>query len=514
MDKEVNPLNSKYIELTARYKACWTFHRFIVGLQKFFGQREIRSFPFDFQSLYKKLRAASVSLNTAPETVEGELAEIEEELGKFMDVLDQQDGSVSPSQIRLFFTRVKNWDERLLIEMIRFYQETQRGRSWTPDRIDKADFLVSRLAESVAGPDLQGDRGRLERILGRLSANVELEDVDSGKTENRRKLIESVRSEIRRVRQFEELTDKDLVGHYRRAKHGLGRLFFEGSILALVMETNALLSERIQELSKLEEKRIFDDYERISRLEREGTVDTSVVEAVNELHSEVGRFKKVLKAGGFRLADLTRLKKALERLSPLLEPEDAAEAPRPPAAVEAALPARPPSGVGPSAFVMPSLFSWREAQDLVGSDLEDLFSSLSAAEPTAGPAAVATSAPLISFRLEPREVVAFRRLAAGAEADDRLEGFLIGAAALRRRINREVDEIHAQVSRSGTASGAVADSARRTAAVADWYLRQFEHFTETAALDGETDEVRDLQVLKMRLTRDYSGLWLVLYRKT
>ncbi len=513
MDKEVNPLNSKYIELTARYKACWTFHRFIVGLQKFFGQSEIRSFPFDFQSLYKKLRAASVSLNTAPERVEGELGKIEDELGKFMEVLDQQDGSVSPSQIRLFFTRVKNWDERLLIEMIRFYQEAQRGRSWTPDRIDKADFLVSRLAESIAGPDLQGDRGRLARILGRLSANVELEDVDSSKTENRRKLIGSVRSEIRRVRQFEELTDRDLVGHYRRAKHGLGRLFFEGSILELVVETNALLSERIQELSKLEEKRIFDDYERISRLEREGTVDTSVVDAVNELHSEVGRFKKVLKAGGFRLADLTRLKKALERLAPLLESEPAGEA-REPTPVEAALPAPPPTGVGPSAFVMPSLFAWREAQDLVGSDLEDLFSSLSAAEPTAGPAAVATSAPLISFRLEPREVVAFRRLAGSGEIDDRLEGFLLGAAALRRRINREVDEIHAQVSRTGTASGAVADSARRTAAVADWYLRQFEHFIETAALDGETDEVRDLQVLRMRLTRDHSGLWLVLYRKT
>ncbi len=511
MEKEVNPLNSKYIELTARYKACWTFHRFIVGLQKFFGQREIRSFPFDFQSLYKKLRAASVSLNIAPDRVEGELAEIEEELGSFIEVLDDQDGAVSPSQIRLFFTRVKNWDERLLIEMIRFYQEVQRGRSWEPDRIDKADFLVSRLAESIAGPDLEGDRGRLTRILERLSAHVDLQSVEREKTANRKKLIESVRSEIRRVRQFDELTEKDLVGHYRRVKHGLGRLFFEGSILALVVETNAILAERIQELSKLEEKRIFDDYERITQLEQAGRVDGSVIDAVNELHSEVGRFKKILKGGGFRLADLSRLKQALERLGPRLESGKTEE--RPAAAVEAALPAPPLAGLGPPAFVMPTLFAWREAQDLVGADLEDLFSTLSAAEPAAEPAAVATSASLLSFRLEPREVVAFRRLAAGAGADDRLEGFVLGAAALRRRINREVDEIHSHLSRTGSAGGPAVETARRTAAVGDWYLRQFSHFIEAAALAGEAAEAQALQVLKMRLMRDYSGLWLVLFRK-
>jgi hypothetical protein len=39
--EEVNPVHKLYMELSSRYKAGWTFHRFLQGLKKFFGSLEL-----------------------------------------------------------------------------------------------------------------------------------------------------------------------------------------------------------------------------------------------------------------------------------------------------------------------------------------------------------------------------------------------------------------------------------------------------------------------------------------
>jgi hypothetical protein len=64
-ETEVHPINARVIELAARFKACWTFHRFREGLQRFFGLHDLGPIPVEFQSLYKRLKGAPAALDGA-----------------------------------------------------------------------------------------------------------------------------------------------------------------------------------------------------------------------------------------------------------------------------------------------------------------------------------------------------------------------------------------------------------------------------------------------------------------
>src|SRR5262249_33619147 len=117
------------------------------------------------------------------------------------------------------------------------------------------------------------------------------------------------------------------------------------------------------------------------------------------------------------------------------------------------------------------------------------------------------------LRLEPREVVAFRRLYGSGESDRELEQFLLEAAALRIKVNEEAQEIAGIMDEtSGTGDAPIYARARLTARTADAYLGRFQHVLTELQLAGNAAEGRQVQVLRMRLMRDYSGLWLLAYK--
>ena len=117
----------------------------------------------------------------------------------------------------------------------------------------------------------------------------------------------------------------------------------------------------------------------------------------------------------------------------------------------------------------------------------------------------------LSYRLEDREFMAFDRLSAAGECDLGVERFVLIGAALRHRINDEVNEIHSYRSRLGSRETSASATTSGILRLGDWYLRQFSHFLENDLLAGRAVEARELQVLRMRLMRDYSGLWLVVH---
>lgn len=501
MTEVVNPVSARYIELTARFKASWTFHRFLDGLKKFYGRQDLTAEILDFQSLYKRIREVSVLMNAASsKRVAGELDAISELLDGAMRTLDELDRQVAPSLLRKFFQKIQTYDERILIEMVRFYQESQRGRSWEPDRMDKVDYLVSRLAEVISGPDNRGDATRLDRVLSRLSENMRLAGVDGQRVDNRAKLISSVRTQLRDTESFDQLTESDLVGHYRSLKHALGPLYFERRVLPLIVATNLELGSRVNELAQLEEERVFADYENVSRLEQGGRFGRQLVEAVNRLHEQVGRFRRRLRNGDYRLTDLAELRGNLEAIRGRLGREPVPGDVHP--GDESSSAGASPGGLAPSDFL--TSFVTRE---LLGPTLTELIDSLQALDLEGDDSA--DSLEVLEFRLEPREIKAFRRLANGEECDDRVERFLLTAAALRRRMNQEVDELHALMSLSPSDHTSAASANRATLDLGDLLSRQFSHFVEGALVDGDLDEAQALQRCRMHLLRDYSGLWLL-----
>jgi hypothetical protein len=128
--------------------------------------------------------------------------------------------------------------------------------------------------------------------------------------------------------------------------------------------------------------------------------------------------------------------------------------------------------------------------------------------------AVSVSRSVFALRLEAREVTAYRRLAMLHEGGDgELERFLLESAALRLRSSAEAEEIMGILDESGvTREAPVFARAGQTTRLADRYVRRFSHFIDQAVQEGNVAEAQVLQVLRMRLIRDYSGLWLLLNR--
>ena len=127
------------------------------------------------------------------------------------------------------------------------------------------------------------------------------------------------------------------------------------------------------------------------------------------------------------------------------------------------------------------------------------------------PKTVTLQREVFPLRLEQREVVAFRRLQGHEPSGDRaLEQFLLEAAALRVRINEEAEEITGILDDTSiTRDTPVFARARLTCRVADTYARRFDSAIDGSVLEGNVSEAKTLQVLRMRLMRDYSGLWLL-----
>ena len=120
---------------------------------------------------------------------------------------------------------------------------------------------------------------------------------------------------------------------------------------------------------------------------------------------------------------------------------------------------------------------------------------------------------VFALRVEVREVEAYRRIFGKKDCDRELEQFLLESAALRLRINEEAQEIASLLDETSvTGDSVVFARARLTARIADAYLWRFNHVLSELMLTGSLPECRQVQLLRMRLMRDYSGLWLLAFK--
>jgi hypothetical protein len=483
------------MDLSGRYRAGWTFHRFLQGLQKFFGRRDREDHTADFQQLHGELREVSQRLND-PEIrpVTERLEEIRARVDRLLDALDQEDRQVDPSLVRLFLKRVKNYDERILLDLLRFLIEIQRNSPWENDRLDKVDFLVTRLAEVVSGEGLQGDRSRLSRILAGLSERA-APMIESGSTElaDQRSAIELVRQEAEGVETLEELTEQDLVGRYRELKHRLGAALLERSILPLIVDTNIVLAIRIRDFASAEEHRILRDYDKLAMREGAESIDGELESSVSSLEVQISRFRQQLESGRVRLEDMVLLR---ESVSEILERSEA-ESPEMDASTGSEGEGRESAGGMSAPRDMP----------VIEESFQELVTALS--EIAAGSEVSEVLADSeCKFRFGSRELKAYQRLDEEMECDEALENFVLAAAALRLRMAWEVGMVEPSAGRAWAGAQRPAGDIGLVLDLGSLFLRRFEHEMESALLRGELDEARELQLLRIRLMREYSGLWL------
>jgi hypothetical protein len=507
--QELSVLHRRYADTSHRFRAAWTFHQFIESLVKSVLGRTLEGYSTDFQDLYNELKEVSQSLNASEgDRLGGRLDVIDRRLGELVWALDEEDSKVPPDCLRQFFRRIKNSDEKILTQLVKFYLYAYQGdpaESWAPDRLDKVDFLLSRLCEEPqdpAGAPVLRDAKRLWEIFGGLWALLGAAPPAPEVVSEHRRAIEEVRAQAAVIEGLDDLNESGLVGRYRELKHGLGSFFFEPELALAVQETNLALRNKIERLYRQEERRIVAEYQRVFELEREVPIDGELDGELMAFRQDIERFERHLQRDEFRLQDIAQIRQRVRALLPRLSAagRSGPGLHRPGDTAEIAVPA--PLDLG-------------GAEEVIGETYRRLSDALRELAPETPPETVVATPAIYAFRLEPREVVAFRRLTGppAAECDRELEQFLVGAAALRMRLNDEAQEITGILDETSTTGEApVYGRARTSARLADAFLWRFEHLIHQHLLAGDGELARQLQVLRMRLMRDYAGLWLLAYR--
>lgn len=518
--QELSVLHRRYVELSDRFRAAWTFHQFLQGLQKIALDETVVStsrYPTDFQGVYGALKEISNSLNaSATGRLRGQLDAVERMLVAITASLLEEDNRISPSLLRQFFQRVKGYDDKILVQLVKFYVFAQSGAPWQSDRLDKTDFLLTRLAEAGTATTGVRDRNRLREVVQGLWQLFPGEPAGVLEPAARRAAVEELREEAARADTLDELWMLRTIRRYRELKHGFGDALFEPDTLAAVLDTNLTIKAKVKQLTAEEERRIFAESQRIFELEREGAGVGLAVADLEQFRLEVERVERQIQQDNLRLEDLQSLRDKVRGLSPLVKPAAGglgATSPAESGAPPAAAGGRPRTGEFPGLGVgrggVPS-------DPLVVEPLEKLVRALEGSRTGDAPKTVAVSAEVFPLRLEAREVVAYRRLAGLEPMSERagggpaLEQFVLECAALRMSLNDHAEAIMGILDDSSTArEGPAFDRARQTSRAADGFVRRFSHAIDQAVQDGDLIEAQTFQVLRMRLIRDYSGLWLL-----
>lgn len=604
--EELHTLHQRYVALSQRFRSAWVFHQFLQSLAKLYFDELDDRYPDRFQELYGQLKEISQSLNASQAAGLGRRFDgVERQLGELIDALMAEDSRVEPAHLRRFFRRFRTYDEKVLLQLVRFYLYGHRADSWPPDRIDKIDYLLTRLSEEgpedeeTAAPGL-ADRARLREMLTGLRNLIPAPPAPVETIEERRREIERLRDEIAAAGDLERLHERALVQRFRALKHGLGELFFEPDLALAVLETNRRVKVVIKELYGREERRIFAEYQQIFDLEGQVRPDRDLSSDLARFREEVERFERHLQRDELRLDELAQIRKRVRALMPRLtagaaaagaafapgggyeEIGDATLRPGEAAAFQAAavFESTDPTpyhdgGAADDGYPRDGGFSQgggfsqdrgyshgdfsaaaaeavgeltgeataetvsesppprHEAAPSIGGDgdeslIQDHFGRLvEALDGTtlgAPPKAVSLTPDVYQFKLEPREVIAYRRLLQRGRLssssppdegwDEALERFILRAASLRVRMNEEAEEIRGILDETvSDARSPVFQRSRRTVRLGDAYLARFAHLVHQLVLDGQAEEARELELLRVRLMHEYSGLWLLSYRQ-
>ena len=526
--QELGAVHRRYADTSHRFRAAWTFHQFLQSLGKS-GQQEIRdAHSLEFQNLYAELKDISQNLNTSEsDSLRGRLDGIDRSLGQLIEALDEEDAKVAPYYLRQFFRRVKSYDEKILTQLVKFYLYAQQGEIWATERLDKVDFLLARLSEEEddrTGEPRLRDHRRLGEIFHGLWAMLGVPLPEAAFIADKRREIEAVRHEVAEIETLDRLTELNLIPRYRQLKHELGNLLFEPALLLAIQETNLALKNRVQSLYAKEERRIVSEYQRVFELEREVPVDRELEQELTQFRQEIERFEAQLQSQELKLEDLAMIRARVRELLPRLAAaggRSVGDLGQGDSGGAAGAGRRRAPLANDSAYLQaigaagePARESPQTVQDdLLGEFYRKLVDALRDVDPDLPAERVVVLQEVFPLRIEPREVIAYRRLHGRASCDRELEQFLLEGAALRMRINEEAQEISGILDETSvTGDSIVFARARWTARTADAYLWKFHHVLDEAVLAGSVTEGRQLQLLRMRLMRDYSGLWLLAYK--
>jgi hypothetical protein len=508
---EVGVLHTRYVRVSDRFKAIWTYHQFASGVYKNFLGAPL-PYNIDFQKIYERIKAIAGMLTPAQLSDAGaSLANAEVALDRSTDTLLRADDGIGPSLVRRFFEKLKRQDENIIQYLIKFYLYADAVEG---DRRDKIDFLFTRIGEDSAA-----DGGTLEfreRIIA-LTSVLRLGEAPQDEVIRLIRAVRSIRDEIQDAAAFEELTERNLLRNARLFKHRIGDLYFHPDILLAVVELNVATKNKFLKLYHQEEERILEDSAKL--MEHGSDIERSFGETNPELAGELARFREFKErfdesraASNLKHDTLTHLKLSMNNILAQLDrglagteaEETTADLPRAFFSDEEQI-ERIVARFGHDSVLQPFLLR--------------LAGAIDAADFTLDPAALVEAPAIRDLRLEPWEIDSWYKLFQqhpGDEAEEEQDLWIafIRAAALRTKIDEEATILAATIGAGLSADAEVMMKAKQSLDTAKELDEQFADFLHEAVYSSNPTVMHQLYRSRFRLLRAFSGLWLVYDRGT
>lgn len=508
---EIGLLHGRYVRLTDRFKALWTYHQFASGVFKNLISAPL-PYKIDFQNTYDRMKSANSTLSASQVHEAGAaLGLCELALDRAATQLLRADEQISPSILRRVFEKLKRQDENIVQNLIKFYLFTD---SVEGDQRDKLDFLFTRIGE-----DFIGDRGEYvsrdtlefrERVIGLVSL---LRVVDAPQEEVIRliRAIRGIRDDIHHAKHFEELTERNLLKNARLFKHRLGDLYFHPDILLAIVELNVCTKNKFLHLYADDEHRIVDDSQKL--IDHGSAIERNFGGKNPELVAEIARFRQFKEHFDTSRAEsnlkhdvITRLKQSMTNILAQLD-----------------------RGLGseeeaPSANLPPSFFNEAERMDSIqgrfGTEplLEPFLVRIAAVidfiDSSVMPEEIAEIPNVKELRLEPWEIAAYQKLFArrppeANEDTEELWLIYVRAAALRLRVDEEATGLAASISAGVSPDDDIVARAKKSLDCAKEVDEAFNDFLHEAVYYSNPKILHQLYRSRFRLLRSFSGLWLI-----
>ncbi len=489
--ERIQLLHEDYIRLTERFKALWTFHQFLRGVQKAFFSSE-PAYTLDFGKLYDEVRAVASAIDTtAPEKVSPRIHELAGRLDGFARTLRDADRRVSPSYVRRFFEKVQPQDEKIAFHLLRFYFSQP---DVDEDVVDKVDFLATVLAAGQSkAHDAPRPRPDAQKFFEAATAAAVWPRLDAASAPTIVQAFDELGAEMTRAQEFEDLVTARLLQNVRTLKRRIAGGLANAEVLGAVTRCNLKTRSVFHRLYEREEERLEEATGRIGDLERElgrGALQAPGTDEFQKFHESRERFERQSRDSNLRVLQVVELKEAIGEVLGRFEltglaADDIDEALELVEEVE--------SEAADEAF-------WKPQLDRVLGAVEHC-------DDGTGP--LRTDAlGLENLRLETWELKAARRaVAAGGGPTTDRDRTMLRAVALRLKAGEEIDALRAAAA-AGPSPEALR-AARATLARASVLDAALTAVIDEAEALSSSEEIRSWTRTRFRLLRMTADLWLM-----
>jgi len=489
--ERIQLLHEDYIRLTERFKALWTFHQFLRGVQKAFFATE-PGYALDFGKLYEDVRGVAGLLDTtSPEKVAPRLRELSDRLDVAGRKLREADRHVSPSYVRRFFEKVRPQDEKIAFHLLRFYFSQPDVDA---DVIDKVDFLATVIASSEPG-DAASTRPRpdIRKFFESATLVSVWPRLDSASAPTVARAFDDLAAEMTRAQEFEDLVTARLLNNVRTLKHQVSNGLSNPEVLTAVATCNLRTRSVFHRLYEREEERLEEATERIGDLERElarGGLESPTADEFRRFHESRQRFERQSRDSNVKALQVVELKEAIGQVLGRFE--------------LSGLAAEDIDGV---LARVEEVESDEDEGAFWKPHLDRILGAVELHDDGTGPLRTEIAG-LANLRLEPWELKAARRtVAAGGEPRSERDGTLLRAVALRLKAEEETQTMRAAPGLNPSAD--TLRAARATLGRVAMLDAALSAVIDEAEAVSSSEEIRSWTRTRFRLLRATADLWLM-----